>query len=147
MEWLLIGIGFALAGGAGLLLAAQVAQGVLDARGTVLGAVLAFIPAAGLVGAGIYRLTHRPPQAEPGQSTVEMQRQLMDHLNARGQLSTGEMCDQLGISEADLRALVDELLRLEIFPGYVDWDREVLYSAAEAKSFPLSDGSSISHNP
>lgn len=140
VDWLLIGFGFVVAGGAGLVLAAQMAQGALDARGAVLGAMFAFIPAAALVGAGLYRRLRRPQPIDPGPSSVEIQRQLMDHLNARGQLSTAEMCRLLGVSEAGLKDLVDELIRLEIFTGHVDWDHAILYSAAEVRTLR-------SHNP
>jgi hypothetical protein len=133
---ILIVLGFIAAAAAGFWFAAQIVQGTMEPGEAARSAVLLFIPIGALVLAGIYLRTQQKPAVEP-ESMVEKQRHLVDLLNVRGTVPVSEMAAALQVDEATLRELVDQLIRLEVFTGQVDWDSGVMYAAPARK--PLSE--------
>src|SRR5690606_12781155 len=94
---ILIGIGLGVAALAGLFIAVQANSGLLEAGGAVLGAGLAFIPVALLVGFGIYMYVQGGQEAAE-ESVMQKQRQLLDILKSRGQVSVSEMAVEMQVS-------------------------------------------------
>ncbi|MGQ9887497.1 MAG: hypothetical protein ACUVSX_03310 [Aggregatilineales bacterium] len=100
----------------------------LELGGLVLGAGLAFIPIALVVGFGIYLYVRGSREAEQT-STMQMQRRLLDILKSRGQIGVHEMALELGASVDTVKDLVHQLVGLQVFSGYVNWRDGVLYSS------------------
>lgn len=131
MGLILIALGFVAAGAAGIWFAVQMLQGTMQPGEAAASAVLLYIPIGACVLAGIYLRARQQHVVEP-ESLVEKQRQLVDLLNARGTVQVHEMAAVLRVDEAALRDLVEQLIRLDIFTGHVDWDAGVM-SAAPAR--------------
>lgn len=125
-----IGVGVALL--AGLWLATQVGSGGLEAGGAVLGAGLAFIPVALLLGSGVYLFVRGGAEAKE-ESLMQKQRQLLDILKSRGEVGVTEMALEMNVSVDAVKDMVHQLVGLQVFSGYVNWQDGKLYSA-EASS-------------
>ncbi|MBC7870232.1 MAG: hypothetical protein H7Y09_05285 [Chitinophagaceae bacterium] len=121
---LLIGIGFILAIAGGLYLAAS----DFETNAFALRGFIAFVVIVPLIGAGIYFYI-RPQQeeAEP-ESFVRQQRELLDNLRSRGQMTFSDAAQQLAVSEEAVIEMVNQLITLEIFNGEVDWQKGILYA-------------------
>jgi hypothetical protein len=132
---ILIALGFIVAAAAGLWFAVQIVQGTMEPGEAARAAVLLFIPVGALVLAGIYLRTRQKSVVEP-ESMVEKQRHLVDLLNVRGTVPVSEMAAALQVDEGTLRELVEQLIRLEIFTGQVDWDNGVMYAAPARNQLP-----------
>lgn len=125
-------IGFGVAAFSGLWLAVQARSDNLSAGGALLGALLAFVPVALLVGFGIYFYTQGGQEAEE-QSTMRQQRDLLDILKSRGQVRVEEMAIELGVPLSTVQDLVHQLVGLQVFSGYVNWKEGMLYSEDASK--------------
>ena len=121
-----VGLGVALI--AGLWIASQVASESLSSGGAIVGAGLAFIPVALLVGFGLYMFVKGGQQAQED-SMMQKQRQLLDILKSRGQFAVPNMALEMRISADQVKDMVHQLVGLQVFSGYVNWDEGVLYSA------------------
>jgi len=117
---------------AGLWLASQLASGALSSGGALIGAGIAFVPVALLVGFGVY-LYQRGGEEAQVESTMQKQRQLMDILRSRGQVSVNDMALEMQVSVDAVKDMVHQLVGLQVFSGYVNWNDGTLYSA-EASS-------------
>lgn len=126
---MVIGAGIALI--AGLWLASQVGSGDLSAGGATLGAGIAFIPIAIITGIGIYLFAKGSAEAEE-QSTMQLQRRLLDVIKSRGQVSVNDVALELQTSVDTVKALVHQLVGLQVFSGYVNWKDGTLYSEEAA---------------
>jgi hypothetical protein len=124
-------VGFGVAIIAGLFLAAQVSAG-MSPGAAVVGAGLAFIPVALLVGFGLYMYVKGGHEAEQ-ESVMQKQRQLLDILKSRGQVRIHDMALEMGVNVDTVKAMVYELVGLQVFSGYVNWDKGVLYSSDATK--------------
>lgn len=123
---LVIGIGIAVI--AGLWLATQVSSGGTSGGGAILGAGLAFIPIALLVGAGIFLFMRGGSEAQQN-TTMQQQRQLLDILKSRGQVSVNDMALEMSTSVDSVKDMVYQLVGLQVFSGYANWESGMLYSA------------------
>lgn len=123
---LVVGVGIAII--AGLWIASQVGSDALGAGGALLGAGLVFIPVALLAGAGIYLFARGGAQAQQ-QSEMQKQRQLLDILKSRGQVSVHEMALEMGVNVDNVKQMVHQLVGLQVFSGYVNWNDGTLYSS------------------
>lgn len=124
----LTALGFAVAVIAGLLLAARFSVAEPDVGQILLLAGLAFIPIAILMGSGLYLyLKSAPPELSEAESLVLKQRQMMDIARSHGQISLLDLAIELNISVREVRELIEELTRLEIFDGYVDWESGIIF--------------------
>jgi Zn finger protein HypA/HybF involved in hydrogenase expression len=121
----IIGIGIALI--AGLWLAGQVAGG-MSSGGALVGAGLAFIPVALLLGFGVYLFLRGGEEAKQT-STMQQQRQLLDIVKSRGQVSVSDIAIELGAPSDVVKEMVHQLVGLQVFSGYINWDKGVLYSS------------------
>ena len=125
----IVGLGVAII--AGLWIASQVAAG-MTTGGALVGAGIAFIPVALLVGAGIYLYTQGGAQAEE-ESVMRKQRQLLDILKSRGQVSVEDMALEMHASVDSVKDMVHQLVGLQVFSGYVNWNDGILYSEDASK--------------
>lgn len=135
MGLILIILGFVAAAAAGFWVAVQMAQGFVQPGEAAATAGLLFLPIGALVLAGIYLRTRQKQVIEP-ESAVEKQRLLVDLLNARRTIPVSEMAAALQVDEAGLRDLVEQLIRLDIFTGHVDWEQGVMYAAPMRTPLP-----------
>ncbi len=120
-----LGIGIAVT--AGLWLASQTSANALDAGGATLGAGIAFIPVALLIGAGVY-LYVRGGAEDREESVVRKQRRLMDIVRSRGQVSLGDLALELRVPASEVKDMIHQLVGLQVFSGYINWDEGTLYS-------------------
>ncbi|NWG15097.1 MAG: hypothetical protein HXY41_00540 [Chloroflexi bacterium] len=129
---ILIVVGFGVAIIAGLWLAFQVSSESLSGGGALVGAGIAFIPVALLVGFGIYMFVQGGKEAEE-ESSMQKQRQLLDIVKSRGQVSVPDLAMEMQISVEVVKDLVHQLVGLQVFSGYVNWQEGVLYSSDAGK--------------
>ncbi|GIL12442.1 MAG: hypothetical protein BroJett038_11620 [Chloroflexota bacterium] len=129
---ILIVVGFGVAVIAGLWLAFQVSSESLSGGGALVGAGIAFIPVALLVGFGIYMFVQGGKEAEE-ESSMQKQRRLLDIVKSRGQVSVPDVAMEMQISVEVVKDLVHQLVGLQVFSGYVNWQDGVLYSSDASK--------------
>jgi hypothetical protein len=125
-------VGFGVAVIAGLWLAVQVSNQQLQAGGAVVGAGLAFIPVALLVGAGIYLFVRGGEEAKE-ESTMRKQRQLLDIVKSRGQVTINDLALEMSVSVDVVKSMIHDLVGLQVFSGYINWNEGTLYSSDAAK--------------
>ena len=125
-------VGFGVAVIAGLWLAVQVSSQQLQAGGAVVGAGLAFIPVALLIGAGIYLYVRGGEEAKE-ESTMRKQRQLLDIVKSRGQVGINDLALEMSLSVDAVKSMIHDLVGLQVFSGYVNWNDGTLYSSDAAK--------------
>lgn len=126
---ILLVIGFGIAVLAGLFLAASDS---LSAGAAVLGAGLAFVVVAPLMGFGLFFYTRGSQEVEQ-ESTMQQQRQLLDILRSRGQMRVDDMALEMSIPVDAVHDLIYQLVGLQVFSGYVNWKEGMLYSADAAQ--------------
>ncbi len=133
---ILIVVGFGIAILAGAFIATQTnveAEGqALSAGGAVVGAGLAFIPVALLVGFGIFLYVRGGQEAEQ-ESVMQKQRQLLDLVKTRGQVEVHDLAIDMKTNVAEIQDMVRQLVGLQVFSGYVNWDDGMLYSSDASK--------------
>lgn len=123
---MVVGLGIAVI--AGLWTAAQVSAGNLSAGGAATTAGVAFIPVALLVGFGIYLFNQGGSQAKQ-ESEMQKQRRLLDIVKSRGQVGVSDIAVEMGVPVAQVQDMVHQLVGLQVFSGYVNWEDGTLYSA------------------
>jgi hypothetical protein len=125
-------VGFGVAVIAGLWLAVQASSQLVEPGALVVGAGLAFIPVALLIGAGIY-LYVRGGEEVKEESTMRKQRQLLDIVKSRGQVGINDLALELGMSVDVVKNMIHELVGLQVFSGYINWNEGTLYSSDAAQ--------------
>ncbi len=128
---ILIVVGFGIAVIASLWLATQVTSGQLQSGGALVGGGIAFIPVALLAGFGIYLYVQGGKEAET-ESEMQKQRQLLDIVKSRGQVAVSDLALEMRTSVDNVKNLVHELVGLQVFSGYVNWDKGIIYSSDAA---------------
>lgn len=103
-------------------------EGNLEGSGAVLGlGLLLGLIVLPLVGAGIYLLLRGQAEAKELQ-VIGQQRKLLDMVKTRGQLNIDDAVLELNTSRSKVQDYLHALVGRELFSGYVDWDRGMLYS-------------------
>ncbi|MCB9451851.1 MAG: hypothetical protein H6672_10450 [Anaerolineaceae bacterium] len=125
---ILMVVGFAIAVIAGLWLALQVSNEQLSSGGAVVGAGIAFIPVALLVGFGIFMVVQGGKEAVE-ESEMRQQRNLLDIVKSRGQVDITDLALEMNISADKVKSLVHQLVGLQVFSGYINWEQGTLYSS------------------
>ncbi len=126
---ILIVVGFGEAEIAGLWLELQTSNQQLSGGGALVGAGIAFVPVALLTGFGIYMYVQGGKEAIE-ESEMQQQRQLLDIVKSRGQVSVSDMALEMGINVDKVKNLVHQLVGLQVFSGYINWeDGGILYSS------------------
>jgi hypothetical protein len=129
---ILIIIGFGIAMIAGIWLAFNVSSEQIGVGGALVGAFVAFVPVAVLVGFGIYMFVQGGKEQEV-ESVVRKQRQLLDIVKSRGQVGVSDLALEMNTGVDAVKSMVHELVGLQVFSGYVNWDEGVLYSSDASK--------------
>jgi hypothetical protein len=124
---ILIVVGFGVAVIAGLWLSLQLSNEQITAGGAVVGAGIAFIPVALLAGFGIYMYVQGGKEAVQ-ESEMQKQRQLLDIVKSRGQVGVSDLALEMGVSVDQVKNMVHQLVGLQVFSGYINWDKGTLYS-------------------
>lgn len=122
----LIVAGIILALLSGLWLASQVAGG-MSSGGALIGAGVAFIPVLLLEGYGLYLYQQGGAEARQ-QSETQKQRRLLDLVKSRGQISLSDLALELQSNVDEVKVMIDQLVGLQVFSGYVNWNARMLYS-------------------
>jgi hypothetical protein len=125
---ILVVIGFGIAVIAGLWLAFQLTAEAITAGGAVLGAGLAFIPIGLLVGFGIFMYVRGGKEAVQ-QSRMRQQRDLLDIVKSRGEVNVHDVALEMKVPVDSVKSMVHELVGLQVFSGYINWDKGILYAS------------------
>ncbi|MFW5691856.1 MAG: hypothetical protein ACOCX3_00745 [Chloroflexota bacterium] len=124
----LVTIGLGVTVIAALFLSVRATAENATALGTVLGAGLAFVIVAPLIGFGLWMWVKGGQEAEE-ESVMRQQRHLLDILRSRGEVGVNEMAIEMGMSVDKVKDMVHQLVGLQVFSGYVNWDDGVLFSS------------------
>lgn len=135
---ILMGLGFGITVLVGLWLAVQVSAEELEAGGAVLGGFLAFIVIGPLIGFGIYMYVRGGQEADE-QSVMEQQRRLLDIVRSRGQVTVEDLALEMQVGVTAVQDMVHQLVGLQVFAGYVNWDDGILYSSDAGKLRDMKD--------
>ncbi len=115
---------------AAAFLLSGVSSGGLTTSGALLGIGIAFVVlVAPLVGFGVMMLSQGAAEGRR-QVQAERQRRLLDIVSSRGQVAVNDIALEMQISQEEIRALVHKLVGLQVFSGYINWDKGILYSDA-----------------
>lgn len=118
---------------AALFLASGVSSESLTPSGALLGFAIAFLVlVAPLVGFGLFLLVQGGREARR-YARAEKQRRLLDIVRSRGQVDIYDVAIEMQMSQEAIRDLVHELVGLQVFSGYVNWDKGTLYSAEASR--------------
>ncbi len=129
---ILIVVGFAIAVIAGLWLAYQVSNQQMSGGGALVGAGIAFVPVALLVAFGIFMFVQGGKEAEQ-ESNMQRQRQLLDIVKSRGEVTVSDLAMEMRVSIDSVKDMVHQLVGLQVFSGYINWEKGVLYSSDASK--------------
>ncbi|MBE2182670.1 MAG: hypothetical protein IAE89_04520 [Anaerolineae bacterium] len=127
----LIVIGLVLAVLAGIWLMTQVNAGMTIGAAT-LGAAIAFIPVALLEGFGLY-LVVKGGAEQKQMGEMQKQRQLLDIVKSRGQVDINNLALEMALPVAQIQNMIHQLVGLQVFSGYINWDGGILYSEDASK--------------
>ncbi|WP_119065408.1 hypothetical protein [Aggregatilinea lenta] len=83
---------------------------------------------APLVGFGIYLTVFGGKQAKQQQSASE-QRTLLNIVQSRGQVDINDVALEMQLPREQIRNMIYNLVGLEVFSGYINWDKGMLYSS------------------
>jgi len=125
----LVIVGVVVAVLAGALLFSGVSSGSLTVSGAILGFALAFLVlVAPLIGFGVFMLVKSGEEAAD-RAHAARQRRLLDIVRSRGQVDIADLAVEMQMNRDELRAMIHELVGLQVFSGYINWDKGTLYSA------------------
>jgi len=124
----LVVAGLGLAVIAGLWIASQISTDAMSSGGALVAAGLAFIPVVLLEGFGLY-LLQQGGSEQAQQSTMRQQRQLLDIVSTRGQISLSQLALELQANIDDVKSMIYQLVGLQVFSGYINWNENMLYSS------------------
>jgi len=69
---------------------------------------------------------------------MQQQRQLLDIVKSRGQVTVSDMAVEMTVPADVVKDLVYQLVGLQVFSGYINWNEGVLYSSDASKLRELS---------
>lgn len=112
----------------GALMASQVMAGENTTSGAILGLLLALaLVVVPFMGVGAY-LVFRGRQEATQLAEVAKERQLLNIVLTRGQVSISDLVLELGATTDQVKAWIYDLVGKGLFSGYVNWNDGVLYS-------------------
>jgi ribosomal protein S27AE len=129
---LLLGAGIILGILATAWLYSGVHEGTLRSSGAVFGGILAACFVIPLVAGGIYFVIKGQAEAKD-LSRVSEQRELLDIVMTRGQVSISDLVLDLHATKDKVQRDLEELVGWGLFSGYVDWQKGMLYSVDASK--------------
>ncbi len=84
------------------------------------------------VGGGIYLTAQGAGEARQ-EAEAAQQRKLLNIIQSKGQVKIEDVALELQLPKDQIRDLVESLVGLGLFSGYINWDSGVLYSSDAAK--------------
>lgn len=125
------GVILGLAGGAWLI--SGMNEDKLEQSGAIFGLVLLLgVVVIPLVGGGIF-FARKGALEEKQMAKIDQQRQLLNIVSTRGQVSIAELVLEMHSSRDQVEKDLNELVGLGLFSGYVDWKKGLLYSVDASK--------------
>ncbi len=126
---ILIVFGVAACGITGIWAATMMASSNdLTPGGAVLGlAIVFFLVVAPTVGVGIYLLVRGQHESKE-LAQVDKERQLLNIVLTRGQVTIADLVLELRTSSDEVKAWIYDLVGKGLFSGYINWNDGVLYS-------------------
>jgi hypothetical protein len=124
---ILIGAAILLCLGVGGWLASELVGGGLTAGGAALGALLALIIGAPLIGVGVFLLI-QGGREERSMAEVQQERKLLNIVKTQGQVTVSDLVLELNSDYAQVKNWIYDLVGKGLFSGYVNWEEGVLYS-------------------
>lgn len=120
-----------IAGGAWLL--SGVNEERLEQSGAIFGLILLLgVVVIPLVAGGIF-FTRKGSIEEKQMAKIDQQRQLLNIVQTRGQVSISDLVLELKSSRDQVEKDLNELVGRGLFSGYVDWNKGMLYSLDASK--------------
>lgn len=105
----------------------------LERSGAIFGLVLLLgVVVLPLVGGGIF-FTRKGAQEEKQMENIDQQRQLLNIVSTRGQVSISDLVLEMHSSRDQVEKDLNELVGRGLFSGYVDWNKGMLYSVDASK--------------
>jgi hypothetical protein len=129
---IIVAFGIAILAGAFISVQVGAAENPLSPGGAVVGIALAFIPVTLFAGVGIFLYVRGGQEAEE-ESVMQKQRQLLDLVKTRGQVGVNDLAIEMKTSVDQIQDMVRQLVGLQVFSGFVNWDDGILYSSDAAK--------------
>jgi len=106
-----------------------VSSGSLTTSGAILGLGIAFVVlVAPLVGFGIFMVVQGSREAAR-HAEADKQRRLLDIVRSRGQVNVNDLAVEMQLSQEEIKGLVHRLVGLQVFSGYINWEKGILYSS------------------
>ncbi len=96
-----------------------------------LGIVL-LVLVAPLVGFGIYQTVQGTGDAKRNAEAMQ-QRKLLNMVQSRGTVNIDEVALEMQTPKDKIRDMINSLVGLGVFSGYINWDKGVLYSSEASK--------------
>lgn len=112
---------------AGLWIAFNVSTGDRGGTSAFLTGGILFIPVALLTAFGAL-LVVRSGKKQETMSGIHVQRQLLELVKGKGQVSVDKVASDLGTTSDAVVAMIHELVELRVFSGYMNWDKGILCS-------------------
>lgn len=100
----------------------------MDSAAFILLMVIAGFFALLFAGGGVIVLRQSAEEAID-QEEAERQRKIMDMVAARGEVEISMVAVELQVSTEEIRSTLERLVGLGVFSGYINWDKDMLYSA------------------
>lgn len=120
-----------IAGGAWLL--SGINEDRLERSGAIFGLILLLgVVVIPLVAGGIF-FTRKGSIEEKQMAKIDQQRQLLNIVQTRGQVSISDLVLELKSSRDQVEKDLNELVGRGLFSGYVDWNKGMLYSLDASK--------------
>jgi ribosomal protein S27AE len=131
--WLLLAAGVVVGLGVVAWLGTGMREGTLRASGALFGGILLFIVIViPLVAGGIF-LAIRGGAEQRQLAAAAQQRQLLDIVLTRGQVSIPDLVLDLDATRDQVQRDLYALVGRGLFTGYVDWSKGMLYSVEASK--------------
>lgn len=113
---------------AALFLLSGLQSGNLTSSGALLGLGIVFVVLIAPLEAFGIILFVQGRKDEHRAKRAARQRQLLDIVQSRGQVNANDLALEMQISVDDLKTLIHELVGLQVFSGYINWEKGELYS-------------------
>ncbi len=105
----------------------------LERSGAIFGLILLLgVIVIPLVGGGIF-FTRKGSMEEKQMAKIDQQRQLLNIVSTRGQVSISDLVLEMHSSRDQVEKDLNELVGRGLFSGYVDWNKGMLYSVEASK--------------
>lgn len=126
--FILIGLGVAICVVAGGFMGVGISSGNVGIPGAVLGLIVfGILPLLVLVGFGGY-LVWKGRKDEAELAVIRKKERLLGLIQAQGQVSIGPIMVELEMTRSEVTNAIYELVAMELFSGYIDWDSMTFYS-------------------